>query len=514
MTWRGVKAGLARAGLAPVTLELGGKSPVLVGRTADIGDVARRVMKAKTFNAGQICHAPDYVLLPKGTEDAFVAFATKAVHDMYGALKENGDYTSIINERHFNRLRSWTEDAKHKGARVIELNPAGEDFANSDLHRLPPSLILDVNEEMTVMQDEIFGPLLPIKTYDNIEEAITYVRNLWPSTTSAMTSPKNALFSTERHPVVSPSMTAFLILPSKAFHLAELVLPVWALTTVRLAFLRFLTLAPSTGAYGRAYTQQYPYGGRTSAWGYNPTTDTSWTTQQGHGYYAQWGTSTVTRGDQTIQAGHVVTNYGSTGVVKGQDNLYAGHDGNVYKRDDNGDWSKWDNGQWNPVNPPSNNKGANQSGQNNLSSQNQQTNRQNRNANGASTPGQPTNRRDASGASSPGQPTNRRDASGASSPGRPTNRRDASGTSSPGSAQNKPSPGNARGQAEKTGNADKTKQSSDDLTDSLNREASGRQRGSKNASAQQRYQQRRTTGSISSGERSVRGGNGRTRRGE
>jgi coniferyl-aldehyde dehydrogenase len=169
--------GAAAKNLTPVTLELGGKSPVLVGRTADIDDVARRVMKAKTFNAGQICLAPDYVLLPKGSEDAFVAFATKAVHDMYGALKENGDYTSIINERRFDRLRSWTDDAKDKGARVIELNPAGEDLASSVLHRLPPSLILDANEEMTVMQDEIFGPLLPIKTYDNIEEAITYVRS-------------------------------------------------------------------------------------------------------------------------------------------------------------------------------------------------------------------------------------------------------------------------------------------------------------------------------------------------
>jgi coniferyl-aldehyde dehydrogenase len=167
----------AAKNLTPVTLELGGKSPVLVGRTADIGDVARRVMQAKTFNAGQICLAPDYVLLPEGSEDAFVAFATKAVHEMYSALKENGDYTSIINERHFNRLRSLTDDAKHKGARVIELNPADEDFASNDLHRLPPSLILDVNGEMTVMQDEIFGPLLPIKTYRNIEEAITYVRN-------------------------------------------------------------------------------------------------------------------------------------------------------------------------------------------------------------------------------------------------------------------------------------------------------------------------------------------------
>ena len=169
--------GAAEKNLTPVTLELGGKSPALVGRTADIGDVARRVMTVKTFNAGQICLAPDYILLPKGSEDEFVAFATREVHDMYGALKENGDYTSIINERHFNRLRSWTEDAKRKGARVIEVNPAGEDFASSDLHRLPPSLILDVNDEMTVMQEEIYGPLLPIKTYDNIEEAITYVRN-------------------------------------------------------------------------------------------------------------------------------------------------------------------------------------------------------------------------------------------------------------------------------------------------------------------------------------------------
>jgi coniferyl-aldehyde dehydrogenase len=167
----------AAKNLTPVTLELGGKSPVLCGRTADIGDVARRVMTAKTFNAGQTCLAPDYVLLPSGTEDSFVAFATAAVHEMYSALKENSDFSSIINARHFDRLRSWTEDAKRKGARVVELNPAGEDFAESHLHRLPPSLILDVNEEMTVMQEEIFGPLLPIKTYENIEEAITYVRN-------------------------------------------------------------------------------------------------------------------------------------------------------------------------------------------------------------------------------------------------------------------------------------------------------------------------------------------------
>jgi hypothetical protein len=237
---------------------------------------------------------------------------------------------------------------------------------------------------------------------------------------------------------------------------------------------------PSTGAYGRAYTQQYPYGGRTSAWGYNPSTGTSWTTQQGHGYYAQWGTSAVTRGDQTIQTGHVVTNYGSTGVVKGQDNLYAGHDGNVYKRDDNGDWSKWDNGQWNPVTPPSRNDGANQSGQSNLSSQNQET-----------------NRRNAAGTSSPGQLNNRKG-------------RGADTAATPGTARAKPSPGTTRDQSEKP--SDKTRQSSDELTNSLNREASSRQRGAQSANAQQRYQQRRASGSISGGEGLGRGREGRGHR--
>jgi hypothetical protein len=235
---------------------------------------------------------------------------------------------------------------------------------------------------------------------------------------------------------------------------------------------------PSTGAYGRAYTQQYPYGGRTSAWGYNPSTDTSWTTQQGHGYYAQWGTSTVTRGGQTIQAGHVVTNYGSTGVVKGQDNLYAAHDGNVYKRDDNGDWSKWNSGQWQPVNPPSKSSGTNQPGQNNLSSQNQATNR--RNAAGASTPSQLNNQKG----------------------------RGANAAANPETSRAGSSPGNTRGEKP----SDRSRQSSDDLTNSLNREASSRQRGAQNASTQQRYQQRRGSGSTRSAERSVRGGNGRVHR--
>jgi coniferyl-aldehyde dehydrogenase len=160
----------------PIML-LGGKSPVLVGRSADIAEVAKRVMTAKTFNAGQICLAPDYVLLPKECEDRFIAEATTAMKQMYGSLKDSPDYTSIISQRHFGRLSGWVEDARKKGARIIELNPGNEDFSDPTLHRLPPYLILDVSPDLTVMQEEIFGPLLPIKTYEKMDEQLLMSSN-------------------------------------------------------------------------------------------------------------------------------------------------------------------------------------------------------------------------------------------------------------------------------------------------------------------------------------------------
>ncbi len=167
----------ASENLTPLTLELGGKSPVLIGRSADLADAVRRVMTAKIFNAGQGCLLPDYVMVPKGFEDEFAAHARMAIKTMFGALKDNPDYTSIINDRHFARLRSWIEEARQKGARVIELNPAGEDLSDPTLRRMAPTLILDATEEMTVLKEEIFGPILPVLTYDSIDDAIAYVRN-------------------------------------------------------------------------------------------------------------------------------------------------------------------------------------------------------------------------------------------------------------------------------------------------------------------------------------------------
>jgi coniferyl-aldehyde dehydrogenase len=161
--------------LTPVTLELGGKSPALIGKSADIGDAARRILTAKTFNAGQICLAPDYVLLPNELERQFVAEAKSAVAAMYPKLQGNPDYTSIINERHFNRLKNWIADAEAKGAEVIELNPASEDLSDVASHRIAPTLLRKVTDAMTVLQEEIFGPVLPIVTYETIEEAIAFI---------------------------------------------------------------------------------------------------------------------------------------------------------------------------------------------------------------------------------------------------------------------------------------------------------------------------------------------------
>jgi coniferyl-aldehyde dehydrogenase len=167
----------AAENLVPTTLELGGKSPVIVSKSADMALAAKRVMNGKTMNAGQICLAPDYMLVPKDKVGAFVAEATKAVTTMYPTLKDNPDYTSVINQRHYDRLQSYLDDARAKGAEIVELNPAKEDFRQQPFHKIPPTLVLNPTDDMKIMKDEIFGPLLPVKTYDTVDEAIGYVND-------------------------------------------------------------------------------------------------------------------------------------------------------------------------------------------------------------------------------------------------------------------------------------------------------------------------------------------------
>ncbi len=162
----------AAENLVPVTLELGGKSPVIVGQGADLDAAASRILFAKTLNAGQICLAPDYVLVPEGLVEPFAEAALRAVAAQYPSLKENPDYTSIINGRHYERLRGLLSEAVARGARIVEINPAKEDFAQQTAHKMPPTLILEPADDLGVMREEIFGPLLPVKSYRTLDEAL------------------------------------------------------------------------------------------------------------------------------------------------------------------------------------------------------------------------------------------------------------------------------------------------------------------------------------------------------
>ncbi len=165
----------AAENLTPVTLELGGKSPVIVGRQADIAQATERVVLGKMLNAGQICLAPDYMLVPMGREQAVVDGLKAAASAMYPTLIANPDYTAIINDRHHARLNDWLADARAKGATVETVNPAGEDFAASNSRKMPLHIVRGATDDMTIMQEEIFGPILPIRRYDGIDAAISEV---------------------------------------------------------------------------------------------------------------------------------------------------------------------------------------------------------------------------------------------------------------------------------------------------------------------------------------------------
>ena len=129
------------------------------------------------MNAGQICLAPDYLLVAQDQEMAMIDAVTQGVHNLYPNLLANDDYTSVVNGRNFDRLQSYLDDARDKGAELIEVNPGNEDFASSNGHKMPLTIIRNPTDDMKVMQDEIFGPILPVKTYASIDQAIDYVND-------------------------------------------------------------------------------------------------------------------------------------------------------------------------------------------------------------------------------------------------------------------------------------------------------------------------------------------------
>ena len=156
--------------LTPVTLELGGKSPAIIGADVPLADAAERIAFGKTVNAGQTCVAPDYILVPEERIDDFVEAMRSAVLRFYPKLKDNPDYTAIINPQHVQRLQDNIKDATEQGATAIAIHPEGQD------QRLPLTLLLNVSEQMRVMQEEIFGTILPIISYRSLDEALAYIR--------------------------------------------------------------------------------------------------------------------------------------------------------------------------------------------------------------------------------------------------------------------------------------------------------------------------------------------------
>ena len=165
----------AAENLVPVTLELGGKSPVIMGRSADFAKAGERIALGKMMNAGQICLAPDYMYVPEDKQDEAVAGVVNGVSAMYPTLLENDDYASIVSDRHFERLQGLVEDARDKGAEVIEVNPGNEDFGNANQRKMPLNVIKNVTDDMKVMQEEIFGPILPVMTYKSVDQAVDYI---------------------------------------------------------------------------------------------------------------------------------------------------------------------------------------------------------------------------------------------------------------------------------------------------------------------------------------------------
>jgi coniferyl-aldehyde dehydrogenase len=150
---------------------------VFLGESADFAKAGERVALGKMLNAGQICLAPDYLYVPESKQDEAIHGVWQGTANMYPTLLDNEDYASVVTDRHFDRLQELVADARDKGAEVIEVNPGNEDFSNTNARKMPLTILKNVNDDMRAMQEEIFGPVLPVKTYRHIDEAIDYVND-------------------------------------------------------------------------------------------------------------------------------------------------------------------------------------------------------------------------------------------------------------------------------------------------------------------------------------------------
>ena len=163
--------------LTPTTLELGGKSPVIVSRSANLEVVAEKILLGKTMNAGQACVSPDYVLVPDNRVEAFANHCQKIFKQLYPTLLDNPDYSSVINKHHFTRLQSYLAPLEGHCERIESLNPANDSFTDQPHNKMPLQLVLRPELDSELMNQELFGPVLAVLGYHTVEAAIALVNS-------------------------------------------------------------------------------------------------------------------------------------------------------------------------------------------------------------------------------------------------------------------------------------------------------------------------------------------------
>ncbi|WP_418002853.1 aldehyde dehydrogenase family protein [Mycobacterium sp. PDNC021] len=163
------------ANLVPVTLELGGKNPVIVDHAADFNLAADRIARAKLVNSGQVCLCPDYVFVPASQVEAFVDAVLKIWAEMFPSIEDNSDYTSIINDSNYRRIINLIDDARAKGATIRQMIPTGEALPAPRTRKIPPTILLGVGSDAQIATDEIFGPALVVHSYTDLAEPIAHL---------------------------------------------------------------------------------------------------------------------------------------------------------------------------------------------------------------------------------------------------------------------------------------------------------------------------------------------------
>lgn len=207
----------AAKNLTPVTLELGGKSPAVVGKNADLKYAAKRIAFGKTFNSGQVCVSPDYALVPRGQEEAFAKEVSQTWTDFYPDGIKSDDYTAIISDRHRERLQRLVSEAEAAGAKVIRVGEA----SGVNTRKEAPTIIINPPLDSDVMQEEVFGPVLSIISYDTLEEAQKFVADR-PSPLALYIFTDNAQ---ERDAWVNKSLSGGMCVNETSFHVAADTMP-------------------------------------------------------------------------------------------------------------------------------------------------------------------------------------------------------------------------------------------------------------------------------------------------